>query len=212
MKQQFFVTGIGTDVGKTVACAVLCKALGAAYWKPIQSGTIQGSDSSTIRELCKETVIYPEAYAFPQPLSPHTAAHLENMEIDVNRLKLPAHNGKLVIEGAGGLMVPITRNFLFSDWLLELQLPCILVSRHYLGSLNHTLTTLQSMAALDISIAGVLFVGDDNDNNEALICERFQVRNLGCIPQVAEVNSKFIEQCAKSMTNYWNVNNYNNLI
>lgn len=212
MKQPFFVTGIGTDVGKTVACAVLCRALVAAYWKPVQSGAILGCDSSTIRNLCEETLIYPEIYSLPEPLSPHTAAQREHMAIDLNKLQLPEHNGPLIIEGAGGLMVPLTRSILFSDWLQQLQIPCILVSRHYLGSLNHTLTTLQSMTTLRIPIAGVLFVGEDNDNNEALICKRFEVRNLGSIPIAHDVNVDFIDIISDKILEYWKTCKYIDLI
>jgi dethiobiotin synthetase len=207
MHKTIFVSGIGTDVGKTVASAILCRALNAAYWKPIQSGTNVGSDKDTIRELAgAEVQIFNEVYSLKEPLSPHTAAELENIEIELNRIQIPEHNSTLIIEGAGGLMVPITRDYLYSDWLKELQVPCILVSRHYLGSINHTLLSLSLMRELSIPILGVLFVGKDNNNNETLICERFGVQNLGNISETDNVNSAFVLKEAKKLSQYWNLN------
>lgn len=213
MSNRFFVSGIGTDVGKTVASAILCKALSAAYWKPIQSGTILGSDKNTIRDLCgSEQVIYDEAYALQEPLSPHTAARIESITIDPYAIQIPAHNGKLIIEGAGGLMVPITRDKLFSDWVKKKELPVILISRHYLGSINHTLLSLELMRSLVIPIAGILFVGKDNDHNEALICERYAIRNLGNIPEVATVTATFVKIYADELLNNWRKSNFSDLM
>jgi dethiobiotin synthetase len=203
MKEQFFVTGIGTDVGKTVACAVLCKMLGAAYWKPVQTGYNLGKDSDIINALLNDTTIYPEAYNFAEPLSPHTASHLENSEIEFDKIQIPAHQGTLIIEGAGGIMVPLTRKNLIADWVIQEKLKCIVVSRHYLGSLNHTMTTLASMKMLGIETRGVLFVGTDNDNNESLICERFNMKNLGNIPETDQVDLPFIETTANKLRRFW---------
>ena len=213
MKKQIFITGIGTDVGKTVASAILCRALNAAYWKPIQSGTTIGSDKHTIHELAGEDIqIFPEIYALEAPLSPHTAARIEQVGLDIEQLTIPKHAGKLIIEGAGGLMVPITRHYLYSDWLQAQNLPTILVSRHYLGSINHTLLSLDLLRKLNIEVLGVLFVGEDNDNNEALICERYAVRNLGNIPETKILNSDFVELTAKSLIKYWKSNHYHFLL
>ncbi len=141
--KQYFVTGIGTDVGKTVVSAILTKALGATYFKPVQSGIIEGSDAQTIRSLVRDVVIIPEIYRLKQPLSPHAAAQIDGVEIEIKELSLPQVSGNLIVEGAGGLMVPFDQ---IGNTYLELSrewgLPVIVVSRHYLGSINHTLLTL----------------------------------------------------------------------
>lgn len=213
MFRNYFVSGIGTDVGKTVASAILCKALNAAYWKPVQSGTLVGSDKNTIRELCgEEQLIFDECYALKEPLSPHTAARIEGITIDVKRLVIPQHHGNLIIEGAGGLMVPITREMLYHEWVRANNVPVILISRHYLGSLNHTMLSLELLKMIGVEIVGVLFVGKDNDNNETLICERYQVRNLGNIPEVSIVNSTFVQIYADELINNWRKLNFIDLI
>jgi dethiobiotin synthetase len=187
--------------------------MNSAYWKPIQSGTTIGSDKHTIRELAGEDIqIFKEIYALEEPLSPHTAARLENVDIDIQKLTIPEHSGTLIIEGAGGLMVPITRDFLYAEWLKTQQIPTILVSRHYLGSINHTLLSLELMKNLGLKLLGVLFIGHDNDNNEALICERYAVRNLGNIPETKILNSDFVELTAKSLVEYWKSNHYHFLL
>jgi dethiobiotin synthetase len=213
MYKKYFVSGIGTDVGKTVASAILCKALDAAYWKPVQSGTILGSDKDTIRNLCgDDQVIFEERYALKEPLSPHTAARIEGLNIDVDKLEVPEYSGNLIVEGAGGLMVPITREVLYNEWIKNQNLPVILVSRHYLGSLNHTLLSLALLKSLEIEITGVLFIGKDNDQNESLICERYEVRNLGNIPETSVVNATFVQIYADELVNNWRKSNFTDLI
>lgn len=213
MYNRYFVSGIGTDVGKTVASAILCKALNAAYWKPVQSGTVVGSDKHTIRELCGASqIIYPECFALREPLSPHTAARIDGVSISVDSIELPEHQGPLIIEGAGGLMVPITRDFLYYEWIKQQRIPVILVSRHYLGSLNHTLLSLDFLKNQNMETLGVLFIGKDNDYNESLICERYSVRNLGNIPEVNTVNATFIQSYADELNNFWTLMNFMNLL
>jgi dethiobiotin synthetase len=134
------------------------------------------------------------------------------VDIDIQKLTIPEHSGTLIIEGAGGLMVPITRDFLYAEWLKTQQIPTILVSRHYLGSINHTLLSLELMKNLGLKLLGVLFIGHDNDNNEALICERYAVRNLGNIPETKILNSDFVELTAKSLVEYWKLNHYHFLL
>jgi dethiobiotin synthetase len=213
MFRNYFVSGIGTDVGKTVASAILCKALNAAYWKPIQSGTLVGSDKDMIRKLCgEEQLIIDECYSLKEPLSPHTAARKEGITIDAKRLVIPKHHGNLIIEGAGGLMVPITRELLYHEWVKANNLPVILVSRHYLGSINHTMLSLHLLKTMGAEIVGVIFVGKDNDNNETLICERYQVRSLGNIPEVSTVNSTFVQIYADELINNWSKLNFKDLV
>ena len=213
MTKTYFVSGIGTDVGKTVASAILCKALQAAYWKPVQSGTILGSDKDTIRQLCgADQLIFEESYALKEPLSPHTAARIDAVSIDTHAIKLPKHDGNLIVEGAGGLLVPITRKVLYSDWVKEKNLPVILISRHYLGSINHTLLSLDYLRNAGISLVGILFIGKDNDHNEALICERYAVRNLGNIPETTAVNPTFVQIYAEELLNSWKKLNFTDLL
>lgn len=213
MSKKIFVTGIGTDVGKTVASAILCEALNAGYWKPIQSGAKTDSDSKTIQKLCGDNIrIFPEVYRLQEPLSPHSAARIDEVEIDSNELQLPDFEGNLIIEGAGGLMVPLNREYLLSDWVIEHNLPVIVISRHYLGSLNHTMLSLEFLLAKGIEVKGVLFVGKDNDNNESLICSRYQVRHLGNLPEVAGVTTTYIKTYAKELLNLWQALSYTDLL
>jgi dethiobiotin synthetase len=213
MSKTYFVSGIGTDVGKTVASAILCRAFEAAYWKPIQAGTVLGSDKDTVRHLCGDTqVIYDEAYALKEPLSPHTAARIESVHIDVKSIVIPKHEGTLIVEGAGGLMVPITREFMYSDWIKSQKLPVILVSRHYLGSLNHTMLSLEFIQKNEIPLVGILFIGKDNDHNEALICARYDVRNLGNLPEVSAVTPTFVQVYAEELKNRWKTMNFTDLL
>ncbi len=213
MAKTYFVSGIGTDVGKTVASAILCKALNAAYWKPIQSGNILGTDKETIQQLCgTDQVVFDEVFSLREPLSPHTAARIEGVEVDLDRFQIPQHPGNLIVEGAGGLMVPMTRHVLIGDWIKTSALPVILVSRHYLGSINHTMLSLDYLANQKIPVAGVLFIGKDNDYNEVLICARYKVRNLGNIPEVSQVTSTFVNVYAGELVNNWKKLNFNDLL
>jgi len=196
--KHYFVTGIGTDVGKTIASAVLAEALQATYWKPVQSGATEGTDRKTVQQLCSTQVnTLPEEYVFDAPVSPHLAAELEGVEIELDRLTPPKIAGNLIIEGAGGLMVPITKDFLYADWIEQHKLPTIVVSRHYLGSINHTLLTIEQLKRLDVPIAGILFVGHENVDTERIITKFSQVSVIGRIDLADELNSEFICQQSK---------------
>lgn len=196
--KQYFVTGIGTDVGKTVVCAILTKALEATYFKPIQSGILEGSDAETIRTLVKDVVLIPEIYRLKQPLSPHAAAQIDGVEIQLNELNLPNVTGNLIVEGAGGLMVPFDQ---IGNSYLELAkkwgLPVIVVSRHYLGSINHTLLTLDVLRTNDVQVAGVIFVGKENPSTEEIIVKRTGVHVIGRVPEVDDVDEAFVAEQAK---------------
>lgn len=196
----YFITGIGTDVGKTVVSAIVSEALQATYWKPIQSGSVEGTDRKTVEALCSDAVkTLPEEYIYEAPVSPHLAAEMENSEIDVSRLLLPDVKGNLVVEGAGGLLVPITRGFLFADWIKTLKIPVIVVSRHYLGSINHTLLTVAQLKQLEVPVAGIVFVGAENTDTESIIEQHTQVPVLGRIPVVDELTPDFIATEAKKL-------------
>jgi len=182
--RAIIVTGTDTGIGKTIFAAALAAALDGFYWKPIQSG-LDGelSDSDTAKRLGVNHVL-PEAYRLTEPLSPHRAAELDGLEIDPDRLALPQTDGPLVIEGAGGLLVPITRSLLFADLFARWRAPAVLVARTALGTINHSLLSIEAMRARVIPILGIAFVGEANDDNEATICALAGVTRLGRLPRL----------------------------
>lgn len=196
----FFVSGTDTDVGKTIASAILCKILDSAYWKPVQSGTDEASDTQSVLDFLPELKTYKEAYAFKAPLSPHRAAELENKEIDLEQIIVPEHSGNLLIEGAGGLMVPLNHKFLLIDWVARMSWPVILVSKHYLGSINHTLLSVSYLKQYNIPIAGILFNGAENKATEQVVSEFADVPILGRIEEAEVVNQAFVEKEAKRIS------------
>lgn len=162
---NLFITGIGTNVGKTVVSAILTEALQADYWKPIQSGTIEGKDSETVKSLISntKTVIHPEAYLLKQPLSPHFAAKLENVEIDLNKINLPVRlseaNENLIIEGAGGLLVPINKSQFVIDIAKKIDCEIVVVISNYLGCINHALLSIDYLIRNNFKIYALVFNG-----------------------------------------------------
>jgi len=195
--KTYFITGIGTDVGKTVVSAIVSQALNATYWKPIQSGTIDTYDRYFIEEFCTDKVTtIPEWLALKAPLSPHAAAKLENIEIDVTKLHLPKIDNHLVVEGAGGIMVPITDDFSFLDLMNRWKIPVIVVSKHYLGSINHTLLTLEVLKVNKIPLQGVIFVGEENKETEQVISAHCEGKILGRIPWISTITKEWIQEQA----------------
>lgn len=176
---RFVVTGTDTDIGKTVFAAGLCAFLGARYWKPVQAG-IPG-DRETVAELAGVETL-PEAYRLKLPASPHQAAAAEGITIDPDALTPPA--GEAIIEGAGGLMVPLTRQTLFIDVFARWQIPLILCARTALGTINHTLLSLAAIRARAIPLQGVAFIGEANPESEGIIAELGRVKRLGRLPPV----------------------------
>ena len=203
MKHRYFVTGIGTDVGKTVVSAILCSAYDAAYWKPVQSGTIDGRDSETVKFLTPEVQTYPERYLLKEPLSPHAAAERENISIDLDALELCVTEGNLIVEGAGGILVPINSGAqTYADCALKWGLETIVVSRHYLGSINHTLLTIDSLKSKGIRIKGRVFVGEENRESEDVIMTYSRLDILGRIPLTDKLTPSFIREQAKQFRSY----------
>lgn len=195
--KTYFITGIGTDVGKTVVSAIVSQALNATYWKPIQSGTIDTYDRYFIEEFCSDKVTtIPEWIELKAPLSPHAAAKLENITIDVTQLHLPKIDNHLVIEGAGGIMVPITDDFSFLDLMNRWKIPVIVVSKHYLGSINHTLLTLEVLKVNKIPLQGVIFVGEENKETEQVISAHCDGKILGRIPWTSTITKEWIQEQA----------------
>lgn len=192
MTRTFVVTGTDTGIGKTVFAAALAGALGAFYWKPIQSGLEPETDSARVQELSglPASKILPEAYRFKAALSPHRAAELEGIKIDAARLDPPSVDGALVIEGAGGLMVPIKRELLFIDVFARWELPVILCARTALGTINHSLLSLEALQARDVPVLGIAFIGDENADNEQTICALGNVKPLGRLPHLEHLDAK----------------------
>lgn len=182
---KLFVTGTDTDVGKTIFSAALAGALNATYWKPIQAGTLDHSDSCTVRNLSGLPAdrILGEAYRLSTPCSPHRAAEIDGLEIEPDILQLPEAD-PLVVEGAGGLLVPITRKRLVIDLVSTWQLPVVLVARTSLGTINHSLLSIEALRSRKIALLGIAFVGESNPDSEAVICELSGAKRLGRLPIV----------------------------
>ena len=193
-KEILFVSGIGTGIGKTMVSAVLVEKLKADYWKPVQSGDLDKSDSFAIKNLIsnKDSKIHPETYKLSQPYSPHKSAAIDKLSIDPEKIILPQTNNTLIIEGAGGLMVPLTDRFLIIDLIKKLNVPVVLVSQNYLGSINHTLLSIQALKHYEIPIKGIIFNGVKDIYSKEFILQYTEIALLGHIPQYKEVDKKAI--------------------
>ncbi|MDB0062690.1 dethiobiotin synthase [Crocinitomicaceae bacterium] len=202
MKQIAFISGIGTDVGKTVVSAIVAQSLAANYWKPIQAGDLDNTDSIKVARLCNETVhVLPEKYRLKTPMSPHGAAEIDQVEIKSSDFEVPHFDNTLIIEGAGGMMVPLHNDgLLLIDVLAEKKWPVILVSRHYLGSINHTLLSVDALKKRNIPILGIIYVGEEHQSTEKIISSVSQIPVLGRIPMVDKVNKEFVQTEAIKMT------------
>jgi dethiobiotin synthetase len=182
---RFVVTGTDTDIGKTVFAAALARALGARYWKPVQAGLADGSDARTAAALgVPPADILPEAYRLATPCSPHRAAALDGVTIDPARLTLPPGDAPLVVEGAGGVLVPVTPDLLFADLFARWRLPVVLVARTALGTINHSLLSLEALRSRGVAVHGIAFIGDPEPDSEATIARLGQVRRLGRLPRL----------------------------
>jgi dethiobiotin synthetase len=186
MSATIVVTGTDTDVGKTVFCAGLMRLLNGMYWKPVQAGLGGETDSDVVRRLSElpEDRIVPEAWRLRTPASPHWSAELDDVEIDAEALVLPAVARPLVVEGAGGLMVPLTRRTLLIDVLARWGAPTVLCCRTRLGTINHTLLSIEAMRRRAIPLLGVAFLGDAHEENARIISALGQVSVLGRLPHL----------------------------
>lgn len=198
---KYIISGIGTDVGKTVASAIIAQALEATYWKPVQAGDLHFSDSIKVDQWTDEKVkVLPERYLLNQPMSPHAAAAIDNISIKPDDFQIPQVDGNLIIEGAGGLMVPVNSDgLLYIDLFQKWNLPVILISRHYLGSINHTLLSAEALKSRNIPVEGIVFIGDENSTTESIILHVTGLKMIGRIPIADEVNSSFVRQQAFQM-------------
>lgn len=175
------ITGTDTGVGKTIFAAGLTTALGARYWKPVQSGLAEATDTEIVRELSGAEIV-PEAYRLNMPASPHLSAEEMGTEIDLARLDLPQIDGPLVVEGAGGVMVPLNRRAFYLDLFSNWQAPIILVARTALGTINHATLSLMALRGAGCDVVGVAFVGDPEPDVEETIVQMCDVRHLGRLP------------------------------
>ncbi len=181
------VVGTDTGVGKTVFSAGLTAALGATYWKPVQSGLGDETDTDIVQRLSGATVL-PEAYRLNMPASPHLSAEDMGVEIDPARLRLPQVEGPLVVEGAGGLMVPLNRRTYYLDLIAKWQAPVILVARTSLGTINHTTLSLMALQTAGCGVVGVAFVGDPEPDVEQTIVQMSDIRHLGRLALVSQLS------------------------
>ena len=179
---KLFITGIGTDVEKTIASSITVEALEADYWKPIQAGDLDNSDTNKVQKYVSNTTteFHKNAYALQTPASPHLAAQIDGIIIDINKIIEPKTKNNLVVEGAGGIFVPLND----ADCVIDLIQPdykVIVVSRHYLGSINHTLMTIEILKSRNLNVAGIIFSGDENKASESIILEKTGVPMIGRI-------------------------------
>lgn len=191
---KIFITGTDTNVGKTLISSWIALHTGFSYFKPIQTGTRDGSDSLEVQKL-SDTKIYPESYAYKEPLSPHLAAKLENDIIDIEKIALPqSHN--LIIEGAGGALVPINDKYLMVDLIKKLDASVILVARTTLGTINHTLLSLEALRSRNITVLGVIMNGEQNPQNSYSIELYGRISVLAEFPKLESVNMNTLKSVA----------------
>ncbi|PRX56625.1 dethiobiotin synthase [Flagellimonas meridianipacifica] len=192
-----FVTGISTEVGKTVASAIVVEALEADYWKPVQAGDLDNSDSHKIERLISntKTKIHPNSYALNTPMSPHAAAEIDGIRVDLKKIVAPQTENHLVIEGAGGLLVPLNEKDTINDLILP-NYKVIVVSRHYLGSINHTLLTIEKLQKKNLEI-GIIFSGDEHPTTESIILSKTNVSFLGRINEEVDFDKEVVKKYAK---------------
>jgi len=192
--KPLFVTGIGTGIGKTVVSAVLVEKLKADYWKPIQSGDLDNSDTFVVKRLISNAVthFHPEAYRLTQPFSPHKSAAIDGITIDPQKIILPNTTERLIIEGAGGLMVPLTMNYLMIDLIKQLGAEVVLVSKNYLGSINHTLLSVYALQKENIPIKGIIFNGIKDIYSKEVILDYTGLKLLGHVPEYSQLDKKAI--------------------
>jgi len=196
MNSRLVITGTDTGIGKTVFSAALTDALGASYWKPVQSGLDEESDSDLVARLGRIPAqrILPEAWRLKTPVSPHQAAEIDGVTIDVQALEPPATDLSLIIEGAGGLLVPLTRHETFADLFARWRIPVVLCARTSLGTINHTLLSLGAMRQRGIPVAGVAFIGDEYAETQRIIAEMGQARIFGRLPRLEALTPDTLRQ------------------
>lgn len=195
------VAGIGTGIGKTFIATILAEAMGADYWKPVQAGSLDYTDSDFVRQHISnaQSFIHPEAYRLSMPMSPHAAASIDGVEIEAARLSIPATNNRMVIEPAGGIMVPLSQHLLNIDMIEKWDLPVILVSRNYLGSINHSLLTVAALQQRKVRILGIIFNGEENRYTQDIIIHYTGLACIGHTREEENIDSKIVKHYASEL-------------
>lgn len=202
--KKYFITAIDTDSGKTFVSAILCEALNADYWKPIQAGLPK--DSDRIKELISNTTtrIHPEKFLLKTPASPHAAAKIDRVEININDFVLPDTKNNLIVEGAGGCLVPINDKHFVIDIIRKLDIDVILVADLYLGSINHTLLTVEALHRRSIPVTGIIFNGESNPESERIILHHAGLKLLSKIEKQDNIDKELILRYASLLRNKLN--------
>jgi dethiobiotin synthetase len=201
MPNQFIIAGIGTEIGKTLISSIFRQGLQADYWKPVQSGNPEEADALFIEQMTRvpEGKIWDSSYMLTQPLSPHTAAEIDGVRISLDQIQLPQTERSLIVELAGGLMVPLNESETNLDLIARIALPVILVSKNYLGSINHTLLSYEILKAKQIPIAGIVFNGPANASGERFILQHTGLKVLLRVPELAQINPEIIQEYAQQI-------------
>jgi dethiobiotin synthetase len=199
MKHQYIIAGISTEIGKTFISSILTEALEADYWKPVQSGALDFTDTDTVKSLISntKTFFHPEAYRLNEPMSPHAAAAIDGIEIKLSNFVLPVTKSNLIVELAGGLMVPFNDRETNVDLIKKLNLPVILVSRNYLGSINHTLLSVEILKMNNIEVKGLIFNGKQNESSEDFILNYTKLECLGRVNFEENIDKSVVKKYAE---------------
>ena len=197
MLMKLFITGISTDVGKTITSAIVVEALEADYWKPVQAGDLDNSDSHKVKSKISNSKsrFYPNSYQLNTPASPHLAAEIDGITIDLKNIQEPKTDNHLVIEGAGGIFVPLNEEHSIID-LIQPDYKVIVVSRHYLGSINHTLLTIEAILNRGFEVTGIIFSGSENKATESLILNKTKIKCIGRIDEEPYFDQNVIREYA----------------
>ncbi len=201
-KRPLFVTGIGTGIGKTLVSAILVEKLKADYWKPVQSGDLDNSDTMKVKSLVTNTtsVFHAETYRLTQPYSPHKSAAIDGIVIDPTKFRFPETSNSLIIEGAGGLMVPLNNDFLMIDLIKQFNAEVILVSQNYLGSINHTLLSIDALKQRQIPVKGIIFNGEEDEASRKYILAFTKTKFLGNVSQQHIIDKQAIINAGKNIS------------
>ena len=199
--RKIFISGIGTGIGKTLVAAVLTEKLKADYWKPVQAGNLDDSDTDLVKRLVSnsQSFFHPEAFRLIQPMSPHAAAEIDGIEIRLYDFKIPQIKNDLVIEGAGGLLVPLSNKLLVIDLIKHINAEVVLVSQNYLGSINHTLLSAEALKSRNINVTGIVFNGETYPQGEQIILQRTGLRCLARVPQMKDISRESIKLLAEKL-------------
>ena len=201
MKHQYIIAGISTEIGKTFISSILTEVFEADYWKPVQSGALDFTDTDTVKSLISnaKTVFHPETYRLTEPMSPHAAAAIDDVEIELSNFVLPKTKNNLIIELAGGLMVPLNDRETNLDLIKKLSLPVILVSQNYLGSINHTLLSVAVLKQQNISLKGLIFNGKQNSSSEEFILKYTGLECLGRVDFEENIDKNVVRKWAERL-------------